>query len=93
MDWFLYDNGLRHERVNYCLSTRITSNIDLNYTVKEKINFQKQLPKYVPQNSSSGNVSKIDRETPVRELLEKQSCMFTVYDFIVKVEICRLLTF
>ena len=27
MDWFLYDNGLRHERVNERLTTNTTKNL------------------------------------------------------------------
>ena len=37
MDWFLYDNGLRHERVNW-KSVQMTKNICWNYNVWRKFN-------------------------------------------------------
>ena len=33
MDWFLYDNGLRHERVKYVISVRKKQSLEKNVSM------------------------------------------------------------
>ena len=101
MDWFLYDNGLRHERVNLesksiffslnviQLCTFLETLGHLSCVEVKTLVISEAVPQRCSVKRSSWKFCKIHRKTPVPENTRPQVCNFVKKEALPQVFCCE----